>query len=435
MRPMTILSCIIITLQLAITNLRAQDLPKIKVGGANGFQITKYEITNKQYAFFLNKKQVPSSGILNGKKLVNVGDEALLVAFEDGEWKVKNGMENYPIVMVSYFGAVEFAKWSGGRLPKLSEWTYAASGADKSRHFEFAGSNSINSVAWYKDNSNGHLHPVGKKNANEIGIFDMSGNAWEWCLNDEIKDNNEFCLHMGGSWYAGQAAGRISARYGNSPTHFSNSVGFRMIFPLDPMVNIENYHGIPWNDKAQKIPGTLQCEFFDQGGEGVSFHDNDLVNSGSGGLNPEDGTFLNEFRINESVDISYTKSRKIDDNPYNIVQPAMDQLYVGWTEPGEWINYSIEATQTANYSLGLMYTASGDGSIELFLDGKPLSGVMGIPSTRNTLEATEWRQWHHWNRIDKITNLPVKKGKHVITLKIISNGNMNFDYLKFELIK
>jgi len=87
---------------------------------------------------------------------------------------------------------------------------------------------------------------------------------------------------------------------------------------------------------AQTIPGKLQCEYYDFGGEGIAYHDSDTINSGSGRLNPSDGSYLNEFRINEAVDISFTKFRDpaIDNNPYNFVEPEKDQLYVGWTQPG-----------------------------------------------------------------------------------------------------
>ena len=64
------------------------------------------------------------------------------------------------------------------------------------------------------------------------------------------------------------------------------------------------YKGIAWNDSIQQIPGKIQCEHYDQGGEGVAYHDTDSLNNGSGRLNPADGTFLNEFRMNEGVDIS-----------------------------------------------------------------------------------------------------------------------------------
>jgi hypothetical protein len=105
---------------------------------------------------------------------------------------------------------------------------------------------------------------------------------------------------------------------------------------------LKNYKGTPYYDSrheggAQKIPGRIECAYYDLGGEGVAYHDSDSKNNGSGALNPADGTYLNQFRMAEGVDISYTKFHdQIDDSPYDLVQPPENQLYVGWTEPGEW---------------------------------------------------------------------------------------------------
>src|SRR5262245_19006336 len=100
------------------------------------------------------------------------------------------------------------------------------------------------------------------------------------------------------------------------------------------MSSCHEYSGNTYSDSryaggAQQIPGRLECEYFDLGGEGVAFHDIDSTNSGSGKLNPADGNYLNEFRMNEAVDISYTKYRdaRIDNSPYNFVPQDSNKLY------------------------------------------------------------------------------------------------------------
>ena len=197
----------------------------------------------------------------------------------------------------------------------------------------------------------------------------------------------------------------------------------------------EKHKGKAFKENIQQIPGKFQCELYDQGGEGVAYHDTDSVNNRSCRLNPADGTFLNEFRMHEGVDISYTKFRDpaIDNSPYNIIEPEKDQLYAGWTEPGEWVNYTINVTQTGNYTIGLMFTASGDGGITLLLDGKKLTNELKVPSTKHDKETIAWRQWHHWNRIDNLATFKLEKGTHVLTIKTVFNGNMNYDYLDFKL--
>jgi hypothetical protein len=196
----------------------------------------------------------------------------------------------------------------------------------------------------------------------------------------------------------------------------------------------EKYKGKAWHDSVQTIPGKIQCEYYDQGGEGIAYHDVDSVNNGSGKLNPANGTYLNEFRMGEGVDISYTKSNGTDDNKFNRVERSMGALYVGWTEPGEWINYTVHVKRSGSYTVAIMYTASGDGGIALDLDGKTLTQELKIPSTRSEQETTAWRQWHHWNRIDTLTTVNLKKGIHVLTLKTVTHGNMNYDYLEFTRV-
>jgi Carbohydrate binding module (family 6) len=183
--------------------------------------------------------------------------------------------------------------------------------------------------------------------------------------------------------------------------------------------------------KRQEIPGRIECEYYDQGGEGIAYHDTDSINQGSGKLNPANGSFLHEFRMKEGVDISYSKTGGIDNNPYNKVNPDSNKLYVGWTVPGEWINYTVQVNSTAVYRLGLMYTANGDGSISFDLDGQPVTAPLKISSTYDRRDTVAWRQWHHWNKTDSLTSIKMKKGEHKLTLHITDHGQMNFDYLEF----
>lgn len=202
-----------------------------------------------------------------------------------------------------------------------------------------------------------------------------------------------------------------------------------------------NYKGTPYTDKIynagpQPIPGKLQCEYYDFGGEGVAFHDVDTINSGSGRLNPAEGTYLNEFRINEAVDISYTKFRDpaIDNNPYNLVEPLKDQLYVGWTQPGEWTKYTVNVKRAGTYQLGIMYTSNQNGKISISVNDKDATGPISIPATFVAADTVAWRQWHHWNYIDQIARINLKKGLQTITLHSVEIGQMNYDFINFELV-
>jgi len=203
-----------------------------------------------------------------------------------------------------------------------------------------------------------------------------------------------------------------------------------------------NYKGRPFGDShyhegAQTIPGKLQCEYYDLGGEGIAFHDSDTINSGSGGLNPADGTYLNEFRINEAVDISYTKFRDpaVDNNPYNLVEPLKDQLYIGWTSPEEWTKYTVHVTKPGIYQLGIMYTSNQGGKISFDVNDKDATGPISIPTTYVAGDTVAWRQWHHWNYIDNIAQIELKKGLQTITIHTLENGQMNYDFIDFKSLQ
>jgi hypothetical protein len=198
------------------------------------------------------------------------------------------------------------------------------------------------------------------------------------------------------------------------------------------------YSGTPFHDSVHKggpqiIPGRVQCAYFDMGGEGVAFHNTDRVNKGSGMLNPADGSYLNEFRMREAVGISYVKYRDaIDYNPFDLVKPAEGQLYVGWTNPGEWFNMTVEVKHAGRYGIDLLYTSNRGGAISLDLDGMPLTPAIEIVSTFNAAEKVPWRQWHHWNQMKDIAVVSLPKGVSVLTLHIVSEGNMNLAYLDFS---
>lgn len=201
----------------------------------------------------------------------------------------------------------------------------------------------------------------------------------------------------------------------------------------------KGYRGKPFQDSEysggpQTIPGRVQCAYYDLGGEGVAYHDNDATNHGSGGLNPANGEYLNEFRMHEGVDISYTKFKRqtlIDDNPYDLVAPPPNQLYVGWTEPGEWFNLTVNVKRAGRYSVDLLYTSNRGGTILLDRNGKPLTLPINIISTKNDQEPVAWRQWHHWN-ILRAAEVDLPKGISVLTVHILTQGNMNLAYFEFR---
>ena len=181
------------------------------------------------------------------------------------------------------------------------------------------------------------------------------------------------------------------------------------------------------------------CAYYDLGGEGVAYHDTDAKNHGSGELNPADGSYLNEFRMHEGVDTSYTKfdrqPTRIDDSPFDKVVPPPNLLYVGWTEPGEWLNITVDVLHAGKYRADLLYTSNRGGTISMDVNGMDATGPIQIASTYDPADPVAWRQWHHWDLARQIFDVYLSKGRNVLTVHVLKEGNLNLAYFDFKEAK
>ncbi len=151
-----------------------------------------------------------------------------------------------PVEQVSWNDCKEFItklnKLTGKnfRLPAEAEWEYAARGGNKSKGYKYSGSNTIGNVAWYTDNSSSKTHDVKTKTPNELGIYDMSGNVYEWCedwygnyssgsqTNPTGPSTGSYRVLRGGSWRGSAKGCRVSYRNNSNPGYRDDSSGFRL---------------------------------------------------------------------------------------------------------------------------------------------------------------------------------------------------------------
>jgi len=123
---------------------------------------------------------------------------------------------------------------TGYRLPSDAEWVYAARGGALTHGYLYSGSADVNAVAWYNGNSGEATHVVGTKQGNELGLYDMSGNAWEWCF-DAISIYGPNRVLRGGSWYGNEYNARLSDRANFDPSYGdSGDFGFRVVRSFGP---------------------------------------------------------------------------------------------------------------------------------------------------------------------------------------------------------
>jgi len=185
---------------------------------SRGFWMGKFEVTQAQY-----------------QKMMGSNPSAF------------NKAGNYPVENVRWLDARSFIRKLNKatdkrfRLPSESEWEYAARSAGEMAHF--GATKNVNEVAWYMANSGDESHAVGQKKANALGLYDMSGNVWEWtqdCWNEEVTNaprdgsvwtqgNCSARVLRGGSWFDTAAMLTMKSRLYNHADQSDNNSGFRIV--------------------------------------------------------------------------------------------------------------------------------------------------------------------------------------------------------------
>jgi formylglycine-generating enzyme required for sulfatase activity len=211
------------------------------------------EITVRQFRAFIESERYQTDAEKNGDSYVY-----------DGSWQAKKGVtwncdvagnlraaseDTHPVIHVSWNDAIAYCKWLSGktgktyRLATEAEWEYAARGGNQSKNYAYSGSSSISDVAWYDNNSGNKTHAVGGKQANKLGLYDLSGNVWEWChdwygdySNSTENPLGDISMYdrviRGGSWLSYSEGCRPTSRGNSTPTRRYSHLGFRVVCSL-----------------------------------------------------------------------------------------------------------------------------------------------------------------------------------------------------------
>ena len=234
-----------------VNELYALDIDMVKIPGKN-YSVMKTEVTQNLYETIMGKnpayfswtnKYLSKDQLLSGSTFDYPVEN---VSWYDAIYFCNTLSESLgytPVYLLN--GEADVTKWNykphedkevngyieqnlsanGFRLPTLKEWQYAARGGE---NYIYSGSNELDEVAWYVDNSNGVTHPVSSKKPNGYGLYDMSGNVDEWCW-DVYGCYYSLRCNCGGSWGDGGNYCKVDSRYNNNADGRYNFIGFRIV--------------------------------------------------------------------------------------------------------------------------------------------------------------------------------------------------------------
>ena len=189
-----------------------------------GFFISKFEVTQEQWRLVMGKNPSEFKACLK-------------CPVENVSW---NDIQ-------AFIKKLNAKTGKSYRLPTEAEWEYAAKGGSNNNVYKYAGSNEINLVAWYYENAKNKTHPAGSREPNALGVYDMTGNVWEWCSDwydknyyQQSKKNNpqgpmngDYRVLRGGSWNSEGSNCRLTDRSFFGQNSRMNDIGFRVVYSME----------------------------------------------------------------------------------------------------------------------------------------------------------------------------------------------------------
>lgn len=252
-----------------LENANGSNIEPIHSVIVNDFYISKYPVTVAEFRQFVDATGYRTEAEKGNGGWIYSGIWKLGIwrMGSDASWKNPNYEleDNYPVTLISWNDAVQYCNWlsqeegltpvysvtgtvvtlntaaTGYRLPTEAEWEYAAKGGIMAEGYTYAGSNIADDVMWYNGNGDNKSHEVGQKQANELGLYDMSGNVWEWCwdIYGDYEDTDqtnpigalsgENRVRRGGCWGSPVKFGLSVYRDSSAQSNRGSNIGFRLV--------------------------------------------------------------------------------------------------------------------------------------------------------------------------------------------------------------